>query len=82
MPVVAFSVINIVLTLSFSYGLIDHWPACLFWLARLHIFHNDLRHRHRPLDDCQYYCTTPAESYALMTPQMLLTLGSAACLLR
>ena len=36
MPVVAFSVINIVLTLTLSYGLIDHWPACLFWLARLH----------------------------------------------
>ena len=24
------------------------WRGCT-------IFHNDLRHRHRPLDDCQYY---------------------------
>ena len=37
MPVVAFSVINIVLTLSsFLWLVIDRWPACLFWLARLH----------------------------------------------
>ena len=35
MPVVAFSVINIVLTLG-SYGLIVHSPACLFWSVRLH----------------------------------------------
>lgn len=55
MPVVAFSVINIVLTLS-SFLWLNRPLACLFILAYgCTIFHNDLRHRHRPLDDCQYY---------------------------
>ncbi|MFQ7388799.1 MAG: phosphoethanolamine transferase domain-containing protein [Escherichia sp.] len=39
------------------------------------MFHHDLWHRHRPFNDHQYHDTTPAESYALMTPRMLLTLG-------
>lgn len=81
MPVVAFSVINIVLTLS-SFLWLNRPLACLFILAGA---------------AAQYFImtygividrsmianiidTTPAESYALMTPQMLLTLGFSGVL--
>lgn len=50
LSMVAFSVINIVLTLSSSYSLIDHRPACSGWRGCT-IFHND----HIANDDCQYY---------------------------
>ena len=53
MPVVAFSVINIVLTLSSFLWL--NRPLVYSGRRGCTIFHNDLRHRHRPLDDCQYY---------------------------
>ncbi|MDU3066959.1 MAG: phosphoethanolamine transferase domain-containing protein [Escherichia coli] len=81
MPVVAFSVINIVLTLS-SFLWLNRPLACLFILvgaaAQYFIMTYGIVIDRSMI--ANIIDTTPAESYALMTPQMLLTLGFSGVL--
>lgn len=81
MPVVAFSVINIVLTLG-SFLWLNRPLACLFILvgasAQYFIMTYGIVIDRSMIANIMD--TTPAESYALMTPQMLLTLGLSGVL--
>lgn len=81
MPVVAFSVINIVLTLG-SFLWLNRPLACLFILvgaaARYFIMTYGIVIDRSMITNI--IDTTPAESYALMTPRMLLTLGLSGVL--
>ncbi|MFQ3380866.1 phosphoethanolamine transferase EptA [Escherichia coli] len=81
MPVVAFSVINIVLTLS-SFLWLNRPLACLFILvgaaAQYFIMTYGIVIDRSMI--ANIIDTTPAESYALMTSQMLLTLGFSGVL--
>ena len=80
MPVVAFSVINIVLTLG-SFLWLNRPLACLFILvgasAQYFIMTYGIVIDRSMI--ANIIDTTPAESYALMTPRMLLTLGRTCC---
>ena len=81
MPVVAFSVINIVLTLG-SFLWLNRPLACLFILvgaaAQYFIMTYGIVIDRSMI--ANIIDTTPAESYALMTPRMLLTLGFSGVL--
>lgn len=81
MPVVAFSVINIVLTLG-SFLWLNRPLACLFILvgaaAQYFIMTYGIVIDRSMITNI--IDTTPAESYALMTPRMLLTLGLSGVL--
>lgn len=83
MPVVAFSVINIVLTLG-SFLWLNRPLACLFILvgaaAQYFIMTYGIVIDRSMITNI--IDTTPAESYALMTPRMLLTLGLSGVLKR
>lgn len=76
MPVVAFSVINIVLTLA-SFLWLNRLLACLFILmaasAQYFIMTYGIIIDRSMI--ANMVDTTPAETFALMTPQMVLTLG-------
>lgn len=76
MPVVAFSVINIVLTLA-SFLWLNRPLACLFILmgaaAQYFILTYGIIIDRSMIANMMD--TTPAETFALMTPQMVLTLG-------
>ena len=81
MPFVAFSVINIVLTLG-SFLWLNRPLACLFILvgaaAQYFIMTYGIVIDRSMITNI--IDTTPAESYALMTPRMLLTLGLSGVL--
>ena len=81
MPVVAFSVMNIVLTLA-SFLWLNRLVACIFILvgasAQYFIMTYGIIIDRSMIANMMD--TTPAETFALMTPQMLLTLGLSGIL--